>query len=118
VVLYIRYPHRVGSGRTQQKSRAALWRGEIQKAPGLTIDQIVVSKRTQGCTPNGISLYARWLLLGELPRISIDLDFDNASEAEAYLGALRHAVYSSRQASPVSGEPQTRIVEVVEARQY
>ena len=50
--------------------------------------------------------------------VMIDLDFDNASEAEAYLGALRRAVYSSRQASPVSGEPQTRIVEVVEAREY
>ena len=50
--------------------------------------------------------------------VMIDLDFDNASEAEAYLGALRRAVYSSQQASPVSGEPQTRIVEVVEAREY
>jgi hypothetical protein len=50
--------------------------------------------------------------------VMIDLDFDNASEAEAYLGALRRAVYSSRQASPASGEPQTRIVEVVEAREY
>ena len=46
------------------------------------------------------------------------IDLDNASEAEAYLGALRRAVYLSRQASPVSGEPQTRIVEVVEGREY
>jgi hypothetical protein len=50
--------------------------------------------------------------------VLIDLDFDEASEAEAYLGALRQAVYSSQQASPASGEPQTRIVEVVEAREY
>jgi len=50
--------------------------------------------------------------------VMIDLDFDNASEAEAYLAALRRAVYSSRQASPASGEPQTRIVAVVEAREY
>ena len=49
--------------------------------------------------------------------VMIDLDFDNASEAEAYLGALRRAVLS-QQASPVSGEPQTRIVEVVEKREY
>ena len=46
------------------------------------------------------------------------IDFDDASEAEAYLVALRRAVYSSRQASPVSGNPQTRIVEVVEDREY
>jgi hypothetical protein len=50
--------------------------------------------------------------------VMIDLDFDNASEAEAYLAALRRAVYSSRQTSPASGNPQTRIVEVVEAREY
>ncbi len=50
--------------------------------------------------------------------VMIDLDFENASEAEAYLGALRGAVYSSGQASPASGEPQTRIVEVMEAREY
>jgi hypothetical protein len=50
--------------------------------------------------------------------VLIDLDFDEASEAEAYLGALRRVVYSSQQASPASGEPQTRIVEVVEAREY
>jgi hypothetical protein len=50
--------------------------------------------------------------------VMIDLDFNAASEAEAYLAALRRAVYSSRQASPVSGNPQTRIVEVVEDREY
>jgi hypothetical protein len=50
--------------------------------------------------------------------VMIDLDFENASEAEAYLAALRRAVYSSGQASPASSEPQTRIVEVVEAREF
>jgi len=48
----------------------------------------------------------------------IDLDFDAASEAEAYVAALRRAVYSSRQGTLVSGNPQTRIVEVVEDREY
>jgi hypothetical protein len=51
-----------GPGRTQEKSRAALWRGEIQRAACLAIKQIVVPRRTQACTPNGVSLYARWLL--------------------------------------------------------
>ena len=50
--------------------------------------------------------------------VMIDLDFDEAGEAEASLGVLRRAVYSSRQASPASVESQTRIVEVVEAREY
>jgi sugar-specific transcriptional regulator TrmB len=48
----------------------------------------------------------------------IDLEFDDASEAQAYLAALQCAVYSSREASQTSGNPQTRIVEVVEAKEY
>jgi hypothetical protein len=47
----------------------------------------------------------------------IDLDFDDASEAQAYLAALQRTVYSSREASLTSGNPQTRIVEVVEAKE-
>jgi hypothetical protein len=48
----------------------------------------------------------------------IDLDFDYASGAQACLAALQRAVYSSREASPTSGNPQTRIVKVVEAKEY
>ena len=55
--------NRIGSGRTQEKSRAALGGGKVQGPPGLTIDQIVVPRRTQAYTPNGVSLYAGWLLL-------------------------------------------------------
>jgi hypothetical protein len=50
--------------------------------------------------------------------VMIDLDFGDASKAEAYLAALQRAVYSSQEASPISGSPQTRIVEVVEAKEY
>ena len=51
--------------------------------------------------------------------VMIDLDFDEAGEAEAYLAALQRQFYSSREASPVSGGGlQTRIVEVTEAKEY
>ena len=51
--------------------------------------------------------------------VSIDLEFENAGEAEAYLAALRRRFYSSREASPASGGgPKTRIVEVAEAKDY
>ena len=51
--------------------------------------------------------------------VMIDLDFDDASEAEAYLSALRRQVYSTRETSPTSvGEPQTRTLEVVEPKEY
>jgi hypothetical protein len=46
----------------QEKSRAPLGGGKIQRAPDLTINWIVVSGRTRAHTPNGIYLYARWLL--------------------------------------------------------
>jgi hypothetical protein len=51
--------------------------------------------------------------------VMIDLEFDDVSEAEAYLAALQRELYSSREASPVSGEgPQTRLVEVAETKEY
>ncbi len=51
--------------------------------------------------------------------IMLDFDFDSASEAEAFLAALRRDVWSSRQTAPaLLGEPQTRIVEAVEIKEY
>jgi hypothetical protein len=51
--------------------------------------------------------------------VMIDLDFDELSEAEAYLAALHRQFYSSQEASPVSGGGlQTRIVEVTEVKEY
>src|SRR5215211_969230 len=52
--------HRTGA-QTREKP-GALWRGEIQRAPSLTIDQIIVPRHTGAHTPNGVSLYAGWLL--------------------------------------------------------
>ncbi len=51
--------------------------------------------------------------------VAIDLEFENASEAEAYLAALQRQFYSSREASPaLGGGPKTRIVEVAEDKEY
>ncbi len=51
--------------------------------------------------------------------VIIELEFDSSSEAEAFLAALRRNVWSSREAAPaLGGEPQTRIVEVVEVKEY
>ncbi len=51
--------------------------------------------------------------------VIIDLEFDSPSEAEAFLAALWRNVWSSREAAPaLIGEPQTRIVEAVEAKEY
>ena len=51
--------------------------------------------------------------------IMIDLEFDSPSEAESFLAALWHNVWSSREAAPaLLDEPQTRIVEAVEIKEY
>ena len=51
--------------------------------------------------------------------VMIDLEFDRASEAEAFLTFLQRDVWSSRDAAPaLIGDPQTRIVETVESKAY
>lgn len=50
--------------------------------------------------------------------IMIDLDFDNARQAEAFLAAMRE-VWRSPQAAPaLLGSPQARIVEAVESKEF
>jgi hypothetical protein len=61
VLTYIRDAIAQDRAQTSEKP-GAHWRGEIQRAPGLTIDQIIVRRQTGARTPNGVSLYAGWLL--------------------------------------------------------
>ena len=47
--------------------------------------------------------------------VLLDLDFDEAHAAEAFLAFLQREVWGSAQASPaLVGGPQTRIIETVE----
>ena len=49
----------------------------------------------------------------------IDLEFDSASEAEDFLAFLQRNVWASREAAPaLMGDPQTRIVETVDSKEY
>ncbi len=51
--------------------------------------------------------------------VMIDLEFDSASEAKAFLAFLQRNVWSSQEAAPaLMGDPQTRIIEVVESKDY
>ena len=56
--------------------------------------------------------------IGHPDYVMIDVGFDSASEAEAYLTALRRHVYSERHPASVWSNPHTRIVEVVEDKEY
>ncbi len=51
--------------------------------------------------------------------VSLLYEFDSSSEAESFLSWLRREVWASREAAPaLMGEPQTRIVEAVELKEY
>jgi hypothetical protein len=49
--------------------------------------------------------------------VMIDLEFDSRSEAEALLAALRRNVWSNAEGT-IMMNPQARIVEAVETREY
>jgi hypothetical protein len=50
--------------------------------------------------------------------VIIDLDFDSASKAEAFLAVMREIWRSPAAAPALAGSPQARIVEVVENKEY
>ena len=50
--------------------------------------------------------------------VMIDLDFESARSAEAFLAAMREVWRSPKAAPALAGSPQTRIVEVVESKEY
>ncbi len=50
--------------------------------------------------------------------VMIDLYFENATVAENFLAAMRQVWQSAAAAPVLVGGPQTRIVEVVESKEY
>ena len=50
--------------------------------------------------------------------VMIDLDFDSSRVAQAFLATMQEVWRSPVAASALIGSPQTRIVEVVESKEY
>jgi quinol monooxygenase YgiN len=50
--------------------------------------------------------------------VMIDLDFESTTTAEAFLATMREVWQSAAAAPALAGSPQTRIVEVVERKEY
>jgi hypothetical protein len=51
--------------------------------------------------------------------VMLDLDFDSAADAGAFLDILRAKVWPSPEVAPAKiGEPKTHILDMVEAREY
>lgn len=69
-----------------------------------------------GRQQNGVRSYRISRPVDEPNYIIIDLDFDSASEAQAFRGIIQKVWQSPQAASALLGSPQTRIVEEVESK--
>ena len=51
--------------------------------------------------------------------VTLDIDFDTPSEADAFLTVLRNHVWSSSDKAPAKvGMPSTQIIDLVESHEY
>ncbi len=69
-----------------------------------------------GRQQSGVRRYQIFRALDDPNDVMIDLEFDTASEAEALLAAMR--VVWRRVEGTVMSNPQARIVETVESKEY
>ena len=67
---------------------------------------------------SGVRRYRVLRPIDDLNYVIIGLDFDNASNAETFLATMREIWRSAAAAPALAGSPQTRIVEVVESKEY
>jgi hypothetical protein len=57
--------------------------------------------------------------VGDDHRVTLDIDFDTPSEADAFLTVLRNDVWSSTDNAPAKiGTPSTQIIDLVESHEY
>jgi len=57
--------------------------------------------------------------VGDPDYVSLELEFGDPEEAEAFLAALHERVWGSREASPaLEGTPQTQLYELVESEEF
>jgi hypothetical protein len=57
--------------------------------------------------------------VGDDRRVTLDIDFDTPSEADAFLTILRNDVWSSSDKAPAKvGMPSTQIIDLVESHEY
>ena len=63
----------------------------------------------------GVQRYRIFQPVDDSTYVMLDLDFDEVSAAETFLGFLQREVWASTQASPgLAGTPHARIIESVE----
>jgi hypothetical protein len=69
-----------------------------------------------GRQKSGVRRYRIFRPIDDVKFVTVDLEFDSASQAEALLTALR--VVWSRIEGTIIMKPQARIVEVIETREF
>jgi ribosomal protein L35AE/L33A len=71
-----------------------------------------------GREKGGVRSYQVFRPIDDPNYVMIDLNFDSSSAAKDFLAAMRE-VWQSPSAGPaLAGTPQTRIIEVVESKEY
>ena len=72
-----------------------------------------------GRAKNGALRYRIFRPIEAADEVSLDLDFDSADRAEAFLEIMRTSVWPDPDKAPAMiGAPHTRIVELVETHEY
>jgi ribosomal protein L35AE/L33A len=71
-----------------------------------------------GREKGGVRRYQVFRPIDDPNYVMIDLDFDSSRAAEAFLDAMRVVWRSPAAARALAGTPQTRIIEVVESKEY
>lgn len=83
-----------------------MWRGAFDRDAG----------DRQG---SGVRRYRIFRPVDDANDVMLDLDFDTAMDAEAFLTVLRTQVWLSPEKAPAKmGTPETRVAELVEALEY
>jgi hypothetical protein len=68
---------------------------------------------------SGVRRYRIFRPVDDPNYVMLDLDFDSAKEAEGFLEILQTQVWPSPEKAPArTGTPKTRIVELVESKEY
>lgn len=83
-----------------------LWRGAFERDAG-------------GRQQSGMRRYRIFRPIDDQKCVLLDTDFDSAKEADAFLETMRRDVWPDPKKAPAKvGTPQTRIVEMVDSKEY
>ena len=76
-------------------------------------------KDAGGRGEHGARCHRIFRAVGDEGKVTVDIDFDTPSEADAFLTVLRNDVWSSADKAPAKvGKPSAQIIDLVESQEY